>query len=224
MIRAVLWDNDGVLVDTEKFYYRANRDQLRELGVDLSPELYLEINLRRGRSVLDLALEAGARESDLPRLRHERDARYVDYLRAGVDVIEGVRDCLEELHGRWPMAIVTSAPRPHFELVHGRIDLLRYFEFALTPDLYDRHKPHPEPYLTAADRLGLDPSECLVVEDSERGLRSATAAGMRCLVIPHGLSRDSDWSAAEEVLESVREVPHRVRRLAGPDRTERAVS
>jgi len=214
VIRALLWDNDGVLVDTEKFYYLANRDQLREWGVELSRELYLEINLRRGESVLRLALERGAEEADLARMREERDARYERHLARGVDVIDGVRECLAELHGRWPMAIVTSAPRRHFDLVHDRTDLLRFFEFSLTPDQYGCHKPHPEPYLKAAARLGVEPAECLVIEDSERGLRSAVQAGMRCMVIPHELTRDGDFREAHRVLDSIRDVAPEVLRLA----------
>ncbi|MGH0035875.1 MAG: HAD family hydrolase [Myxococcota bacterium] len=219
MIRALLWDNDGVLVDTEKFYYLANRDELREWGVDLTPDLYLEINLRRGQSVLRLAEEKSPKafaDFGWERVRDRRDARYEAYLRSGVDVIDGVRECLDALHGLLPMAIVTSAPRRHFDIVHAGTDLLRYFEFTLTPDQYGEHKPHPEPYLTAAARLGLAPEECLVVEDSERGLSSATAAGMRCLVVPHALTRDSDFARAHRVLDGIHEVVPEVQGLVRP--------
>jgi HAD superfamily hydrolase (TIGR01509 family) len=218
LIRALLWDNDGVLVDTEKFYYLANRDELREWDVELTPQLYREINLRRGQSVLRLAEE---RQPDAfaafgwERIRERRDARYEAYLHSGVDVIDGVRECLAALHGRWPMAIVTSAPRRHFEIVHRQTDLLGFFEFSLTPDQYGEHKPHPEPYLTAAARLGVAPEECLAVEDSERGLRSATAAGMRCLVIPHALTHEGDFAAAHRVLDGIHQVPPEVHALAG---------
>jgi HAD superfamily hydrolase (TIGR01509 family) len=216
LIRALLWDNDGVLVDTEKLYYLANRDELSEWGVDLTPDLYLEINLRRGQSVLRLAEERSPEEFGefgWERARERRDARYEGYLRAGVEVIEGVRECLEELHGVLPMAIVTSAPRRHFDIVHARTDLMRFFEFSLTPDQYGEHKPHPEPYLTAAARLGVAPAECLAVEDSERGLRSATAAGMRCLVVPHALTQASDFGSAHRVLDGIHQVPSEVREL-----------
>jgi beta-phosphoglucomutase-like phosphatase (HAD superfamily) len=72
---------------------------------------------------------------------------------------------------------------------------------------YERHKPHPDPYLAAAKRLGVAPADCLVVEDSERGLRSAVSAGMRCIMIPNPLAVDVDLAGAHAVVRSVSEVP-----------------
>ncbi len=207
MIEAILWDNDGVLVDTEPLFLRANREQLALRGVELSREQFIELSLRQGRSVFALAEDRGASAEEVAQMKRERDLRYEGFLADGVDVLSGVRETLEMLHGRLPMAIVTSAPSRHFQVVHDRTGLLPYFEFALTPEEYDRHKPHPEPYLRAAERLGLPPEVCLVVEDTERGLRAAVAAGMRCCVIPHDLTSEQDFAPAHRVLESVREVP-----------------
>lgn len=213
MVKALLWDNDGVLVDTEPLYYRANRDELRERGIELTREDYLRVSLVEGRSCVSLAAEQGASPEEVARMKESRDARYESLLARGARVLEGVRDCLRALHGRQPMAIVTSAPSRHFRQVHAGTELLDYFEFALTPDDYHRHKPHPEPYLRAAQRLGVEPAECVVVEDSERGLRSAVAAGMRCLAVPHELTRGGDFSRAWRVLQSVREVQAAVEEL-----------
>jgi HAD superfamily hydrolase (TIGR01509 family) len=130
-----------------------------------------------------------------------------------VQVLDGVKECLEALRGKIPMAIVTSSLREGFEAVHAKTGLLDYFEFALTSGDYDRHKPHPEPYLSAAARLGVSPEQCVVVEDSERGLESATRAGMRCLVIPNRLTRGFEFQTAHAVLESARDVPAQVERL-----------
>jgi HAD superfamily hydrolase (TIGR01509 family) len=104
------------------------------------------------------------------------------------------------------MGIVTSSQRTHFDRIHRSTDLLRYFDFVLANGDYGRHKPHPDPYLAGAARLGLAPDRCLAIEDTERGLRSATAAGMRCLVIPRPLSRDADFASAHEVLASAADV------------------
>jgi HAD superfamily hydrolase (TIGR01509 family) len=213
MIEAILWDNDGVLVDTEGLYYEANREILAELGVELSHALFADYSLRQGRTVFDLA--PGLHPDEFDRLRRRRNVRYEALITEGVRVFDGVEACLRDLHGRLPMAIVTSSNAEHFESIHAQTGLLRYFEFALKNGDYDRHKPHPEPYLTAASRLGLEPEQCLVVEDTERGLRAAVAAGMRCLVIPHELSSFGDFSAAHAVLDEVCEVPAVLARLTG---------
>jgi HAD superfamily hydrolase (TIGR01509 family) len=213
MIRALLWDNDGVLVDTEPLYFRATRELLAEVGVDLTREHFADLSLRQGRSCFDLAAARGVAADELESLRRRRNERYAALLRAGIDPLPGVPEILRALHGRQPMAIVTSSNPDHFELAHRRTGLSSYFEFVLTNADYVRHKPHPEPYLTAATRLGVDPASCVVVEDTERGLQAATAAGMRCLVIPHDLSRDGDFRTAAAVLTSIDELPAAIDRL-----------
>jgi HAD superfamily hydrolase (TIGR01509 family) len=125
----------------------------------------------------------------------------------GVRVNPGVRECLEALRDQMRMGIVTGSRRDHFEAMHRTSGLMPYFEFALTHDEYERSKPHPEPYLTAVERYGLDPRSCVVVEDSERGVRSAAAAGLRCIAIPNALTRNGDFSVATLVLDDVSALP-----------------
>ena len=104
---------------------------------------------------------------------------------------------------RYRMAIVTSSQRDHFEQIHRSTRLLQHFELVLTHGDYARAKPEPDPYLMALERLSLPAEACLVIEDSERGLRAAKAAGLACWVIPTALTRAGDFRAADQVLESV---------------------
>lgn len=97
--------------------------------------------------------------------------------------------------------------RDHFNLIHARTGLLTYFDFALTDGDYAASKPDPAAYLAAVTRAGVDPSSCVVIEDSERGLASAVAAGLRCVVAPSRLTRGSRFDGAWRVLDDVRDVP-----------------
>ncbi len=217
-MQAILWDNDGVLVDTEELYYRATRDALAELGVALGVADYVEISLRRGESCFDLAYAAGHDAARVEATRLRRNARYEELLRLGVPLIDGVAETLRALRGIARMAVVTSSRPEHFALVHARTGIRDAFELVLTGADYVNFKPDPEPYLLAADRLGVRPADCLVVEDTERGLVSATRAGMRCVVIPRGLSAGGDYSAAYRVLTGVGGLLPIVRTLTGrPD-------
>lgn len=216
MIRAVLWDNDGVLVDSEALYFQASRELLAQAGIELTREAFVELSLRQGRSCFALAEQAGLPAARVESLRSARDRRYADLLRAGVPVRPGVAPCLAALAGRVRMAVVTSSSPDHFELIHARTSLRDYFEFVLTGDETPLHKPHPEPYRMAAARLGLDPAECLAIEDTERGLQSAVAAGMRCAVIPHELTRGGNFASAWRVLDHALEVPDLVGALLDP--------
>ncbi|MCP4035417.1 MAG: HAD family phosphatase [bacterium] len=204
MLEAIFWDNDGVLVDTEAMFFAANREIMGEHGVELDRATFVDWSLRRGVSIFDMLEGKSAAEREA--LRARRNEVYEAFLLGGVRVFDGVEGCLAELHGRVPMGVVTSAYAEHFDIIHAQTQLLRYFEFVLSGADYPRHKPHPDPYLAAAARLDVDPARCLVVEDSERGLTAARAAGMRCVVIPNELAHEADWSGAHAIVESVHEV------------------
>jgi len=211
-MKAILWDNDGVLVDTEPWYFEASREALRGLGVEFGEAEYVEISLRLGASCFDLATARGVPPERIAAARAARNSHYRALL-AGTELIPGVRETLEALHGRLPMAVVTSSQPEHFALQHVNTGAQRFFEFVLTGADYARFKPDPEPYLMAAARLGIAPADCLVIEDTERGLVAALRAGMRCAVVPRGLSARGDFSAALRVLERVEQVPELVRDL-----------
>jgi len=201
----LFWDNDGVLVDTEHLYFQASSEILAEAGVVISRQQFIDISLQRGESVFDLV--ADAPPAHLDQLRRRRNQRYADLLRQGVQPMEGVTETLQQLHGRFKMAIVTSSHRDHFDIIHRHTGLLGFFEFVLTREDYVHSKPHPEPYLTALARSKIAPQRSLVIEDSERGLRAATDAGLACVVIPGELNRQTDLSLAQTVLSHVSQLP-----------------
>lgn len=210
---ALLWDNDGVLVDTEGLYFQATREVLATVGVELDKALYLQLFLREGRGAFHLARERGLAEAQIDALRVARDARYARLLDTGSLVLPGVEPAVSALARRHRMAIVTSSQREHFELIHRSTRLLHHFELVLTHGDYARAKPDPAPYLTALARLGLGADDCLVIEDSERGLRAACAAGVRCWVVPSPLASGGSFVGAERVFASLGEI---VTALADP--------
>ena len=203
---ALLWDNDGVLVDTEGLYFQATREVLATVAVDLDEALYLQLFLREGRGAFHLARERGLDDAQVDALRSARDARYAQLLGAGSLLFDGVQQAVSELASQYRMAIVTSSLREHFQLIHRSTQLLSHFELVLCHGDYARAKPEPDPYLTALARLGLLADQCLVIEDSERGLRAARAAGLRCWVVPSPLAREGSFAEAERVFASLGEL------------------
>jgi len=204
-LAAVFWDNDGVLVDTEELYYDATRTVLAGAGCDLTTELYRELSLRHGRSAFDLVRDVVG-EDGVEILRQQRNALYATRLASGVAALDGVAETLDALHGRVAMAVVTSCNPEHFALIHRGTGLLPYFDFVLTNRDYAHTKPHPASYLAALARAGVPAEECIAIEDSERGLAAARAAGLRCIVVPRGLTRGGDFSGAYRVVEQTRDL------------------
>jgi len=204
--RFLLWDHDGVLVDTERWYFEATRAVLQRRQIDLSEQQYLDF-MAAGRSCWDLAREYRVPETRIDALRAARDALYQEFLQTKPIEIAGVSEVLAELAPRYRMAIITTARRRDFDLIHARRDLLDYFEFVLTIEDYARCKPHPDPYLAGLARFGAHCPDALALEDSARGLASARTAGLDCLIIQNPFTASQDFSGAWQVVDSVRRVP-----------------
>jgi beta-phosphoglucomutase-like phosphatase (HAD superfamily) len=111
--------------------------------------------------------------------------------------------------------VVTSTRREHFEIAHAKSGLTQYLDFVIAHGDYRRSKPYPDAYVTALERHDLHPANCIVVEDSARGLAAAMAAGLECLVVESEWTKDGDFRTARKVLESIQEVPEEVQRWAG---------
>ena len=205
-IETILWDNDGVLVDTETLYFRACRETLDEVGFELTEDLFREVSMRQGKSTIHLAESLGLSVNELEALRLKRNDRYTELLRQGVRVMTGIEETLRDLRDNVRMGVVTSSRKDHFDIIHEQTGLLRYFDFVLTHADFEQSKPHPECYLRAIDRFQVDVDTALVVEDTERGLQAATDAGLRCVVIPNELTKGMDFSRAWAVLGNAREL------------------
>lgn len=200
MLEAILWDNDGVLVDTERLFFESTRRTLATIGIPLTQEQFLDLSMRQGRSAFDLAMERGWSKEQVTNLKRERDLLYSELLRKQTRVLPGVAETLKSLQGRMRMAVVTSSQRQHFDVMHAEIGLTGYFEFVLAREDCGQTKPNPEPYLRALERLGIRAEACVAVEDSERGLAAARAAGLRCLVIPNEITRGCSFQGATAIL------------------------
>lgn len=202
----ILWDNDGVLVDTERLCFQATREIYARVEIDLTAELFFEYFLMRSEGTSQLASAHGLSEAGIAELRSARDERYQQLLEQEQITIDGVRETLEMLRPHFVMGIVTSSRRQHFETIHRRTNLLEFFDFAITREDYAEAKPAPDPYLSAIARSGHPADRCLAIEDSPRGLIAARAAGLDCWVIPTDLSRRATFSGATRVLDRISDV------------------
>ena len=202
----LLFDHDGVLVETEYWYFRANQRALSELGFKLSLELHLEY-MKQGYSFSDL--EALSRlDPDVVSSKHrDRNRYYQTYLQNEDIEIKGVQSVLERLSTHYKMAIVTTSRPQDFKLIHKNRPLVYSMDFVLTREDYIKAKPDPEPYLTALERFRGTREEAIVIEDSERGLRSAIAAGIDCVIVHNEFTRSHDFSKAKHQIQSLAELP-----------------
>jgi HAD superfamily hydrolase (TIGR01509 family) len=214
-VTALLWDHDGVLVDTEGLYFQATRETLAGVGVALSESHYRQLFLIEGRGAWHLAREQAVSDDQIEQLKVARDARYAELLGGGDLVTPGALPLLRALGRHFRMAIVTSSLRAHFDAIHHETALPALFELVLTREDYGAAKPDPEPYLRAVERLGVARAACLVIEDSRRGLLAAHAAGLRCWAIPSALTASSSFAEAERTFSSLAELGEALLALIG---------
>lgn len=203
----ILWDHDGVLVDTERLYFRANERALSDEGIYIDENQYMRF-MQSGESVWTLAAEQGMDGVRIREGKARRNRYYQEYLTTENIDIPGVIEVLEKLKPKFSMAIVTTSRREDFELIHHTRSITSYMDFCLTSGDYPRAKPFPDPYLEAVKRFGTEPGECVVVEDSARGLKSAIAAGIDCIIIKHEFTQSHDFSGAWRMVDSILDIPH----------------
>ena len=206
MKQYILWDNDGVLVDTEQWYFKATQRALAELGVELEEETYLK-RMAAGKSSWELAVAAGFNADQISATQKKRNAYYQEaLLRENID-IPGVEQVLALLSKTHRMAIVTTSKHADFELIHRNRNLVTHMDFVLTREDYVSSKPDPEPYLLALEKFGARAEDCLVIEDSERGLQAAIAAGIDCLIVYNKFTSKHNFTGASHFLDSIGDLP-----------------
>lgn len=204
--KAIFFDNDGTLVDTEGIFFEACQETLLRYDVVLTQEWYTDHVMKNHETVGQLFDPVRYNKEDIRRIREERNVLYRAKLRANVDACEGAVELLDYLFHKYSLALITSSERRHLDMILEKIPLRSYFQLIIANEDVENLKPHPEPYLKAAKALGLHPSECIVIEDSERGVRAAKEAGMVCYAIPSALARGNDFSRADKILDDLIEL------------------
>jgi len=205
MKKYILFDNDGVLVETEPWYFLANVEILKKMGLELTQEKYLEIMVK-GQSAFILAQEHHISSTEIDKARKQRDELYQHYIQTEDIEIKGVKELISHLKKKYKMAIITSARREDFELIHATRGIYTHMDFVLCSKEYPRSKPYPDPYLKGLERFKAKKSETIIVEDSQRGLESAYAAEIDCVIVDNHFTRTHDFSKAKHFINSLEEL------------------
>jgi HAD superfamily hydrolase (TIGR01509 family) len=185
VVKAVLWDMDGTLVDTEPYWIEVEYDLARRHGGSWSDQHAMALVgndlLESGRYIrehMGIDVEPAQIVEELLDGVVARVARQVPWCPGAVELLAGLKEL------GVPCALVTMSYRRFVAPILAALPDDTFTE-VVTGDAVSRGKPHPEPYLTAARMLGVDPADCLAVEDSNTGARSAEAAGCRVVVVPN---------------------------------------
>ena len=213
MIQAVVFDLDGVLVDSEHVWDEARKELAAERGGrwhdQASRDMMGMSSLEWSRYMHDvIGLEDPPEE-----ISAEVVQRLEEIYRRELPLIDGAVEAVERLAARWPLGLASSSNRELIDLVLELSGLAQNFRVTVSSEEVARGKPAPDVYLEAARRLGVAPEGCAAIEDSENGIKSAKGAGMRVLAIPNPQFPPAEdaLALADDVLDSIRELtPERV--------------
>ena len=207
MLKALIIDFDGTMIDSESLWHKAYDMWLKEHhGHEFPLELFIRNAGSDGREVfaeLERRIGHSVQWKEMQDWSCQQVHRWADMLDPMPGVVEMIRTAKER-----GLKISTGTSSRAFRVIAQleRLELMQYFDALSTVDLVEHAKPHPDIFLKAAELLGVEPQECLVIEDSANGVLAATRAGMRCLIVPNDITRSMDFSGAYGVLPSLEAV------------------
>ncbi|WP_273275840.1 HAD family hydrolase [Maribacter polysiphoniae] len=192
MITTIIFDMNGVITDDEDCHELATERAFKEIGFEMSPEIYRKFCLGRTdvSAFKDIMETYGIAHVEINDLMASKTRYYTVSVKDNLKIFDGVLDLIKRLHENYNLALTTSSTYEEASAVIDLLILHPYFEVVVTSQDVQKGKPDPEPYVLTAEKLGVQPDRCLVIEDSENGVKSAKAAGMACVAITNSEKPD----------------------------------
>jgi beta-phosphoglucomutase family hydrolase len=181
--RAVIWDLDGTLIDSSHLHWEAWRQVTVDENIPLTYEQYVADFGKRNDEILRGRMGADLSDEFIVRVSQAKEEVYRDLIRTkGLELLPGARYWLERLKAQgWLQALGTSAPRGNIDAAFTALGIGGYFDVAISSEEVRAGKPEPDVFLTAAAKLGVEPGDCIVVEDAPAGVEAARRAGMKSI-------------------------------------------
>jgi len=211
MLKAILFDMDGVIVDTEPLHCKAYYQMFDAVNIDVSDELYASFT---GQSTISICrkLCSHFNLSEPPETLVALKRKFFKSIfetDKDLHLIEGVLDIIKDYHNNgMTLVLASSASMTTINNVFDRFDLNQYFTAKLSGADLKASKPHPEIFIKAAEASGYQKSECIVIEDSTNGITAAKAAGIYCVGFKSPHSKNQDYSKADLLIDSFNEIAY----------------
>lgn len=210
MIKAVIFDMDGVIIDSEPIHLEFAMELFKKLGFNMSVEEYSKFVGTTSKYMWDTIKKKYNLENTIEELIEMERNGFFDFLSSPDKVIEPIAyipELLKALHeNNYKIALASSSPIRLIEFIMESLKIRKYFDELVTGDFVKRSKPEPDVFLYAADKLGVLPEECVVIEDSHNGVLAAKNAGMKCIGYKNLNSGNQDISKADKIINSFNEL------------------
>lgn len=208
--KAVIFDMDGVISDTQNMHAAVEEKMLNERGINISAD---EITKRfagvSGKEMFSAIFSKYGKEADIDELVQEKRERVFEAAKGNIKEIPGTREFIEFLFKRnIPLAVASASRHKFIDLVLSELGLKDRFKTVVSSEDVKKGKPAPDIFLLAAEKMGVDPKKCIVVEDGVSGMIAARSAGMKCI----GLVREDAFMGypADLIVRDLRDVPSKI--------------
>jgi HAD superfamily hydrolase (TIGR01509 family) len=207
-IKAVLFDQDGVILDSQDTHYRAERMIFDRNEIFFPEEEHKRLQGRNIRDIIDVAIKSQNVKKTSQELVEEKRALWREMAKKELKVFPGFYELIELLKKKYKIALTTSAGRITRDFIESLFPEQKgIFDVEVTGDEVKNTKPDPEPYLLTASRLKLGPEECLVIEDALNGIISAKRAGMKVIAITTSLEKEElEKENPDLIINSLKEI------------------
>jgi HAD superfamily hydrolase (TIGR01509 family) len=195
-IQALIFDMDGLMIDSERLYFEAEREIAAAHGKVVEDATLWKMMGRKPLESMRLFVEELGIRQRAEDLLRRRDGLMREKLARDLKPMPGLEHILERFHAKLRLAVATGAQREFLDITLDSLKIREKFDVLQTSDGIARGKPDPEIYLAACEKLGLAPAACVVLEDAENGVRAGRAAGCHVIAVPSEYSRAHDFSDA----------------------------
>jgi len=202
MLESILFDMDGLLVDTEPILCKAVINALENQGIKLTEKEYFSHWTRNGRNIKDFIKEKNI-DVDIEKYRKDKNGNYFSLIKNSPLLMDGAKDRVTELSQFYELGLVSSSSKDMIKIIIQTTKLQKYFSVIVASEDVKKEKPSPDSFLLAAQLLNIKPENCVVIEDAEKGIIAAKTAGMKAIAIPNLYTKDNDFSKADLVLDNL---------------------
>ncbi|OPZ88333.1 MAG: Phosphorylated carbohydrates phosphatase [Firmicutes bacterium ADurb.Bin419] len=212
-MKAIIFDMDGLMIDTETLYYETDREIAKSFGKEVSNETLWKMMGRKPTESYRIFCEDLSINMPIEELLKIRESSMEKKFQDRIEPMPGLLNILDDFSGKIKMAIATGSPNKFMEMALNKLDLNKYFDVKQPSDQIINGKPDPEIYLKAINKLSLFPEDCIVIEDSSNGSRAGKNAGCYTIAVPTEYTFKQDFSFVDYVAGDLNDAKDHIKKM-----------